>query len=143
MASAFLQKLQQDRHHDWRYFLTDGESLFFYATDFERMWLFEGAMPESRLRTIISTPKVMVSIFWCPVGFPVMRALPPKSKLNAEYFCDDMIPKIVKEMPFDLTILLRKLMLQMDSASPHRVRESITRRIDLIRLRLTCIYSRS
>jgi histone-lysine N-methyltransferase SETMAR len=125
MTNALLEHLYQAWHQGWCYFVAGDESWFFYTTDFERMWLPEGAMPQSRLRMIISTPKVDVSIFWSPIGFPVITAFPPKAKFSVECFCGDTIPKIVKGMPFDLETSPRKLMLHMDNASSHRTRESI------------------
>jgi hypothetical protein len=64
----------------------------------------------------------MVSIFWSPVGFPVITALPAKTKFSSVDFCETIIPKIVKGMPFDLAESPRKLMLHMDNASPRRAR---------------------
>jgi hypothetical protein len=55
-----------------------------------------------------------------PIGFSVISALPPRIKFSLAYFCDDIIPKIVEEMPFDLTKSPRKLMLHMYHATPHR-----------------------
>jgi histone-lysine N-methyltransferase SETMAR len=124
MAKGLLQNLQQARHQGWRYFLTDDESWFFDATDFERMWLPDRAIPQSRPQTIISTPKVIVSIFWSPIGFPVITTLPPRAKFSACYFCHDIIPQIVEGMPFDLAISPRKLMLHVHHASRHRARKS-------------------
>jgi hypothetical protein len=124
MSEGLLKDLEQARHQGWHYFLTGDESWFFYATDFERMWVPDGQMPQSRPRTIVSTPKVMVSIFWSPIGFPVMIALPPKTKFTSAYFCNDIIPKIVEGMPFDVAKSPRKLMLHMDNATPHQARAS-------------------
>jgi hypothetical protein len=57
MAEGLLRDLQQARHQGWRSFLTGDESWFFYVTDFERIWVHEGQMLQSRPRTIISTQK--------------------------------------------------------------------------------------
>jgi hypothetical protein len=122
MSEGPVKDLEQARHQRWRYFLTGDESWFLNATDFERMWVPEGQMPQSRPRVIVSTPKVMVSIFWSPVGFAVITALPPKTKFSSAYFCDNIIPEIVEGMPFDLAKSPRKLMLHMDNPSPHRAR---------------------
>jgi histone-lysine N-methyltransferase SETMAR len=81
-------------------------------------------MPRSRPWVIVSTLKVMVSIFWSPVNFPVITALPSKSKFSSAYFCDKIIPKIVDGMPFDLAKSPRKLILHIDDTSPHRARAS-------------------
>jgi hypothetical protein len=88
------------------------------------MWVPEGEIPQSRPWVIVSTPKVMVSIFWSPVGFPIITALPPKAKFSSAYLCDNIIPKIIEAMPVELTESPRKLMLHMDQASPHRERAS-------------------
>jgi hypothetical protein len=93
-----------------------------YATDSERMWVPEGEMPQSRPRVIVSTPKVIVSIFWSPVGFTVITALPPKTKFSSAYFCDNSIPEIVKGRPFDLAKSPRKLMLHLGNVRPLRAR---------------------
>lgn len=101
MAEGPLRDLDQARHRGWRYFLTADESWLFYATDFERIWVSEGEMPQSRPRTVTSTPKVMVSIFWSPIGFPLITALPPKTNFSSAYLCGNIIPKIIQALPFD------------------------------------------
>jgi hypothetical protein len=93
-----------------------------YGTDFERMWVPEGEMPRSRPWVIVSTPKVMGSIFWSPVGFPVITALPPRPKVSSASFYDNIIPKIVEGIPFDLAESPRKLMLHTDNTSRRRAR---------------------
>jgi hypothetical protein len=120
MSESLLKDLAQAQHQRWRHFLTCDASWLLHATDFERMWVPEGEMPRSRRRVIVSTPKVMVSIFWSPIGFPVITALPSKTKFSSAYFCDNIIPKIVEGMSVDLAESPRRLMLQMDNTSPHR-----------------------
>jgi hypothetical protein len=61
----------------------------------------------------------MVSMFWSPVGFLVIPALPPRTKFTAGYFCSD-IPKIVEEMLFNLANLFRQLTAPLEYTS-HRV----------------------
>jgi hypothetical protein len=76
-------------------------------------------MTQSRPRTTISTPTVIVSIFWSPVDFPVIITLLPRVKCSADYFYGDIIPLIVKRMLFDLATSPR-------NRSPHRARESVS-----------------
>jgi hypothetical protein len=66
------------------------------------MWLPDGVAPQSRPRAMISTPKIMVLIFRCPLGFPVITTLPSNTKFTADYFCNGVIPKIVEGLSFDL-----------------------------------------
>jgi hypothetical protein len=82
---------------------------------------------------MISTPKVMVSIFWSPLGFPVTPALRLRTTFIAAYLCSGIIPKIVERLPFDMAKSPRQVMLHMDNAIHHRARESIT---DLTKCRI-------
>jgi hypothetical protein len=59
------------------------------------MSLPEGMTPQSHPRTVISSRKVIVSIFWSSFGFPVITALLPRTKLTAAYFCSGISPKII------------------------------------------------
>jgi hypothetical protein len=70
--------------------------------------------------TIISTPKVMTSIFWSLVGFLVIAALPPNTKFTADCFCGDIIPMIIEGVPFDLATSPRQLTPHTDNTNPHR-----------------------
>jgi hypothetical protein len=85
---------------------------------YERIDLPEGARLQFRQRTIISTVKVVVSIFWSLPGCLVIAALVPRTKLTAAYFCGEIIPKIVEGMPFDLAMSTRQVMPHMDKATP-------------------------
>jgi hypothetical protein len=91
------------------------------------MWLPEGVTPQSRLRTMISTAEVMISIFWSPLGFPVITGRPPRIKFTADYLCRDVIPKIVEGIPSDLANSPRELIWHIDNATPHPAQGSITR----------------
>jgi hypothetical protein len=96
-----------------------GDELRFYdAKDYEQLWLPEEVTPQPRPRTMIPTPKVMVSAFWPPLSFPVITALPPRTKFTAACFCSHIILKIVEGMPFDLANSPRRLMLHMNNATP-------------------------
>jgi hypothetical protein len=102
MAESLLKTLRQAQHQGWCHFLT-GDPSFLSATDVERMWVPEGEVPQSPRKTIISTPKLMISIFWSPVGFPVIAVLPSITKFTASYFCDDIVPKIGEGIPSSMT----------------------------------------
>jgi hypothetical protein len=102
MAESLLEKPRQAQHQGWSYFLTGEKPWFFYVTDFEQMGLPEGAMPQSYPKTIISTPEVMLSMFYSEIGFSVILALPPITKCTASYSREEINPKIVEGMPFDL-----------------------------------------
>jgi hypothetical protein len=62
----------------------------------------------------------MIIIFWSPLGFPVIQALPPKVTFTSEFFIDAFLPHIVVAMLAGNPG--RRLVLHMDHASPHRAR---------------------
>jgi hypothetical protein len=68
----------------------------------------------------------MISIFWFPLGFPVIAAIPLRPKSTAAYFCSDIILKIVEGIPFDLANSLRQLMGHINNTTAHLAAESIT-----------------
>jgi hypothetical protein len=59
-------------------------------------------------------------IFWLPLGFPVIQALPLNLAFTLEFFVDAILPPIVAAKPADDPG--RRLVLHMDNASPHRAR---------------------
>jgi hypothetical protein len=64
MANLMLKMIVEARHDSWRCFLTGDESWLFYSIDHEQLWLPQGERAPTRARSIISTPKVMIIIFW-------------------------------------------------------------------------------
>jgi histone-lysine N-methyltransferase SETMAR len=125
-AESLLKNVRQALHLGWWPFLTSDDSWFVCVTDYRRMQLPEGLPPQSRPSTIVSTPKVMVSIFWSPLDFLVMTTLPPRTKFTSAHFCGGSIPTIVAGIPFDLAKSFRQMILLMDDATARRARESIT-----------------
>jgi hypothetical protein len=84
MAYSMLRMIAEARYQGWQYFLTGDESWFFYSTDYEQLWIPRGERAPTRARRIISTPKVMITIFWSPLGFPVIDALPDWRTFTAQ-----------------------------------------------------------
>jgi hypothetical protein len=69
---------------------------------------------------MINSPKTMMVIFWSPLGFPVIQALPPKVTFTLEFFVDAILPHTVAAKPTGDSA--RQLVLHTDSASPHCTR---------------------
>jgi histone-lysine N-methyltransferase SETMAR len=123
MANSMLKMIAEARHQSWRSFLTGDESWFFYSTDYEQMWLPRGEMAPTRARHIISRPKVLITIFWSPLSFPVIDVLPTREKFTALYFCDNIAPQIAEQRSSDARQKTgRKLVVHMDNAAPHRAK---------------------
>jgi histone-lysine N-methyltransferase SETMAR len=80
-------------------------------------------MAPTRARHIISTPKVLITVFWSPLGFPVIDALPTGEKFIALYFCHNIVPQIAEQLSSDARQNTgRKLVVHMDNATPHRAK---------------------
>jgi hypothetical protein len=69
---------------------------------------------------MIGSPKAMVTIFWSPLGFRVIQALPPRVTFTPEFFFDAILPHIVAAKP--LGDPGRRLVLHLDNASRHGAR---------------------
>jgi hypothetical protein len=61
----------------------------------------------------------MIAIFWLPLSFPVIQALPPKMTFTAKFFVSIILPDIVAANPACSPD--RRLVLYIDNASPYRV----------------------
>jgi hypothetical protein len=80
-------------------------------------------MAPTRARHIISTAKVLITIFWSPLGFPVIDALPAGEKVTIRYCCDNIVLKIAEQRSSDARQNRgRKFVVHMDNATPHRAK---------------------
>jgi hypothetical protein len=69
---------------------------------------------------MIGSPKAMIIIFWSPLGFPVIQALPSKVTFTSEFFVDAILPHTVAAKP--ASDPFRRLVLHMEGPSWHRAR---------------------
>jgi hypothetical protein len=85
------------------------------------MWLPQGEKAPTKAKHIIAEPKVMIIIFWSPLGFPVIDALPAGEKFRARYFCDNIVPQIAKQRSLDARQNRgRRCVVHIDNATRHR-----------------------
>lgn len=123
ISKQLLEVIAQARHQSWAFFLTGDESWFYFITDFETQWLRPDEKPSTRPRTIISTPKRMLTIFWSPLGFRIVEMLPQGMKFSAEYFTNVILQKITEtHPPVVLNQPQRRVVIHMDNATPHRAK---------------------
>jgi hypothetical protein len=98
-SRELLVMLGSAKHRGWTHFLTGDEWRFWLTIDYEQQWLPPGAERPTRLRKTISSPKTMIIIFWSPLGFPVIQALPRKVTFTSKFFVDAILPYIVAAKP--------------------------------------------
>jgi hypothetical protein len=123
MANSMLMTTAAVRHQSWPYFLTVDESWLFYSTDYEQMWLPQREKAPTRTKRIISTRKVMIILFWSPLGLPVIDALPAGEKFTARYFHNDILPQIAEPQSSDARQNRGpKFVVHMNNATPQRAK---------------------
>jgi hypothetical protein len=86
--------LKLAKHRRWRDFLTGDESWFHLIIDHEQIWTRAEVAPPIIPRKMISSSKWMVTIFWSPLGFRVIRVLPKGAHFDATYFRDNILNDI-------------------------------------------------
>jgi hypothetical protein len=92
-SRALLAVLQTAKKLKWRFILTGDESWFFYVNDHQELWLPpDSEAPEVSLR-LISTPKVIITLFWNTSGLHVSDFLVGES-FNAQYFVRNILHRI-------------------------------------------------
>jgi hypothetical protein len=82
----------QARHQGWKFLLMGDESWFYFQTGYTRIWLLSDCDPPRRARQIINTQQVMVTVFWSPLGFPVLEALTKRKTFTSDYFYETISP---------------------------------------------------
>jgi hypothetical protein len=101
MANSMLKMIAEARDQSWRYFLTGDESWFCDSTDHDQMEFPRGEIAPTRVSSIITTPKVLITIFWSLFGFPAISALPTREKFTARYFWNNIVPQIAEQQSSD------------------------------------------
>jgi hypothetical protein len=79
--------------------LTGDESWFYLTIDHEQIWTRSEAPPPTIPKKMIRSPKRMVTIFWSPLGFRVIRVLPKGVHFDAKYFQDNILSEIDRTRP--------------------------------------------
>jgi histone-lysine N-methyltransferase SETMAR len=114
------------KHRGWRYILTGDESWFYFTINYDHIWLPDGALTPTRPRHTINTPKRMLTIFWSPLGFPLVQLLPKGQHFNARYFCENILQEINQNRPAATAEDGRRnILLHFDNATPHTAGETL------------------
>jgi hypothetical protein len=126
MAIQLKNVIGSAKHRGWRFALTGDECRFCFSINQENIWLQDGVpIPTKPMKTIAS-PKRMLTVFWSPLGFPVIQSRWKGVCLNGVYFCWNIVPNIQEKRPSDrVEDGRRKLVLPVDNASVHTARDTI------------------
>jgi hypothetical protein len=77
------------------------QAIYNRATDSEQIWLRPGETPPEREGHTIQDRKIMATIAWNPLGFPLIVALPKGRTFNAEYYPDNILAALTQLQPED------------------------------------------
>jgi hypothetical protein len=79
---ALLPALANAKRRGWQFILTGDESWFFYCPGHFNIWLPPDTNAPEVARQPINTSKVMITIFWNPLGIHVLAAHPKRHRLT-------------------------------------------------------------
>ena len=123
LSKRLLQVLQEARETDYNFFITGDESWFYLSTDAETQWLLPEEKPSKRIKKTIDSEKYMLSIFWNPHSFFVVKVLPSDAKFNGDYFINEILNPLYEIMINTGEEPQKKIILHYDNARPHTSRK--------------------
>lgn len=122
--SKSLQKtLANAKKTNYQLFYTGDESWFYLNTDHSFQWLPPEETPAFRERKTIQSKKYMLTVFWNPNGFALVKVLPDHMKFNAEYFINEILTELYEKTRTIPNKGYRKVVLHFDNARPHTARK--------------------
>lgn len=122
--SKSLQKtLKNAKRTNYQFFYTGDESWFYLSTDHVFQWLPPEETPAFRERKTIQSKKYMLTVFWNPNGFALIKVLPDDMPFNAEYFINEILQELYEKTSTIPNKGDRKVTLHFDNARPHTARK--------------------
>jgi hypothetical protein len=86
------------------------------ATDREQIWLQPGETPPERARHTTQDRKIIFTIAWNPLRFPLIVALPKGPIFNTEHYHDNILAALTQLQPEDDG---RNVFVHADNARAH------------------------
>lgn len=122
--SKSLQKtLKNAKRTNYKFFYTGDESWFYLSTDHAFQWLPPEETPAVRERKTIQSKKYMLTVFWNPNGFALIKVLPDDMTFNAGYFINEILKELYEKTSTIPNKGDRKVTLHFDNARPHTARK--------------------
>jgi histone-lysine N-methyltransferase SETMAR len=119
-AIALKKVICSAKHQGWRYILIGDESWFYFSNNPDHAWVPGGAAIPARPRQTISSPKRMLTVFWSPLGFPLVRMLPKGAHFDTHYFCTNILAGVDRIRPAATAEEARRnVVVHFDNTSPH------------------------
>jgi hypothetical protein len=118
-----LDLLHSLQHQHWKYPVTLDEAWFYFANQYEQIWLSEDDDPPTNARPMIRSPKTMLTVVCNPHGFHVVKVRPRGCKWTIQYSVDDIPPEICA---LHFAGDRRESVAHADNARPYVAQESIS-----------------
>ena len=123
LSKRLLQVLQEAKETDYNFFVTGDESWFYLSTDETTQWLPPEEKPSKRVKKTIGSEKFMLSIFWNPHSFFIVKVLPSDATFNGDYFINEILDPLHEMMASESEEPQRKIIVHYDNARPHTSRK--------------------
>ena len=120
LSKSLLTILQQERRNNYYSIITGDESWFYLSTNHEAQWLPPGKEVSKRERKMVTSKKIMLSIFWNPEGFHLVKVVPEDTVFDKHYFINEILCHLS-----DLVSLWEaKMIIHFDNAPPHKAADT-------------------
>jgi hypothetical protein len=118
-----IKVLQSARQRGCHYLLTRDESWFDFTIDRDHAWIPDEQEVSTRPKRKISSPKLILTVFWSPLRCSLVELLPNGICFNARYFCSSILSTIVQNRPAAAPEGARRnIVRHFDNAGPHATR---------------------
>ena len=94
LSKSLFTVLQEAKQSNYQLFMTGDESWFYLNTDHETQWLPLSEKPSKKTKKNIGSKKYMLTIFWNPLGFHLVKILPDGITFNSDYFITEILEPI-------------------------------------------------
>jgi hypothetical protein len=69
---------------------------FYFHQDSEQQWLLLAERPPCQSQSMVSSPKVMLTVVWDTQSFHIVEVHPKEATIDTDYCCQDILSGILK-----------------------------------------------
>jgi len=126
ISIRMIESIQRAKANNWNFISTGDESWFSYYTSSTKIWIKKEDSPPSLPNPDFHPKKLMVTIFWSPIGIQVLNVLPKGHTLNAQYFQEIILAELVRNNKVkEVKNQKQKYMIHFDNACVHSAKSTI------------------
>jgi histone-lysine N-methyltransferase SETMAR len=122
VAKILLKMLANATLAQLRLIITGDETWVYFSNPRSSMWVGSDIPRPEKPKLTIGSKKVMITVFWSPVGMYLIEMLSPGERFTKQYFIDEILAKLYNRIcntrPKKKT---EDVFLHFDNARPHLV----------------------